>query len=168
MSAIEAPGYQVVVGSERVQQQVLSDRQKSILERMDRTIEEVKSYLHYAPLICIKRTIGDNDSFQPRCTLYLSTQRADNIRQAYIWANTLQEYLPNASGPELYLVCIPEWQENERQVLILPEEDLTVILGSGLCGRSEDGVSENGNARCQKRGYAEPPCGIKASESAAE
>ena len=132
-------GVSVVVGSERVQQQVLSDRQKSILERMDRTIEEVKSYLHYAPLICIKRTIGDNDSFQPRCTLYLSTQRADNIRQAYIWANTLQEYLPNASGPELYLVCIPEWQENERQVLILPEEGLTVILGSDYVGEVKMG-----------------------------
>ena len=107
-------GVSVVVGSERVQQQVLSDRQKSILERMDRTIEEVKSYLHYAPLICIKRTIGDNDSFQPRCTLYLSTQRADNIRQAYIWANTLQEYLPNAAGRS----CIWSVSPNGRRTSV--------------------------------------------------
>ena len=132
-------GVSVVIGSERMRQRGLTERQSAILEHLDPTIEEVKSYLQYAPLICVKRTIGDNDSFNPGCTLYLSTQRADNIRQSYIWANTLREYQQQSGGTELYLVCIPEWPENERQVLIFPEEGLTVILGSDYVGEVKMG-----------------------------
>ena len=129
----------VVVGSDLVRDKKLSERQSAILERLDRTLEDVKSYLKYAPLICVKRTIADNDSFNPKCTLFLSTQRSDNIRQAYIWAKTLREYGPDTAGPELYQVCIPEWLENERQVLIFPEEGLTLILGSDYVGEVKMG-----------------------------
>ena len=129
----------VVIGSDRVQQRGLSERETAILKGLDHTLEEVKAYLQYAPLICVKRTIGDNDSFNPGCTLYLSTQRADNIRQAYIWAKTLGEYRTDVPGPQLCQVCIPEWPENERQVLIFPEEDLTVILGSDYVGEVKMG-----------------------------
>ena len=132
-------GVSVVVRSDRGRDKGLTERQRAILEGLDHTMEQVKSYLRYAPLICVKRTISDNQSFNPKCTLYLSTQRADNIRQAYLWANTLREHLLNDSGRELYLVCIPEWQENERQVLIFPEEGLTVVLGSDYVGEVKMG-----------------------------
>ena len=133
-------GVSVVLGSDQVRQRSLTERQRAIVERMDKTLEDVKSYLQYAPLICVKRTIGDNGLFNPRCTLFLSTQRADNIRQAYIWAKTLREYQSDVAGPELYQVCIPEWPENERQVLIFPEEGLTVILGSDYVGEVKMGA----------------------------
>ena len=134
----------VVVGSERVRDRNPTERQKAILERLDRTMEEVKEYLQYAPLICVKRTISDNDAFNPKCTLYLSTQRSDNVRQAYIWAKTLRDYSANAPGPNLYQVCIPEWQESERQVLAFPEEGLTVILGSDYVGEVKMGFLRMG------------------------
>lgn len=129
----------LVVGSEEVRDKNLTDRQKSILEGMDGTLEKVKTYLHNAPLMCVKRTISDNDSYNPKCTLYLSTQRTDNVRQAYLWANTLRDHAPATPGPNLYEVCLPEWPENERQVLVFPDENLTVILGSDYVGEVKMG-----------------------------
>ena len=129
----------VVIGSDNVPQDKLTDRQEGIVDRLDSTIEQVKAYLKYAPLTCVKRTIGSNHSFNPKCTLFLSTQRSDNVRQAYLWANTLREYDGAGAGPDLYQVCIPEWPENERQVLVFPDEGLNVILGSDYVGEVKMG-----------------------------
>ena len=129
----------LIVGSEEVRDKNLTDKQKSIMEDMDSTLEKVKTYLHNAPIMCVKRTVGDNDSYNPKCTLYLSTQRTDNMRQAYLWANTLRDHAPATPGPDLYEVCLPEWPENERQVLAFPEENLTVILGSDYVGEVKMG-----------------------------
>ena len=53
----------------------------------------------------------------------------DNIRQAYLWANTLRDYATPSNGPEMYLVCIPEWQESQRQILCFHQLNLTPVLG---------------------------------------
>ena len=129
----------LVVGGEEVQQPKMSERQAAIMSRLDQTLEAVKSYLACAPLICVKKTISDNTEFNPKCTLFLSTQRPDNVRQAYIWANTLRDYHAAAPGPGLYLVCLPEWPEADRQVLVFPEEGLTVVLGSDYVGEVKMG-----------------------------
>ena len=129
----------VVFGSERVRQKNLSPTQQAIVEKLDSTLATVRDYLKIAPLISVKRTIGDNGRFEPKCTLYLSTQRSDNIRQAYLWARTLKDYEPRSPGPELHLLCIPEWPEQNRQVLIFPEERLTIVLGSDYVGEVKMG-----------------------------
>jgi phosphoenolpyruvate carboxykinase (ATP) len=114
----------VVFGSERVATKKPSDRQKVIQEKKDQTLQAVEAYLKRAPLVRVQRTIGDNNSFNPKCNLFLSLQRADNIRQACLWSHTLREYSSRYRGPELYQVCIPEWPEEERQVLVFPERSL--------------------------------------------
>ena len=129
----------VVLGSERVRSKNLTERQKAILERSEQTLAEVKEYLKNAPLIRVQRTICDNSDFLPRCNLFLSVQRPDNIRQAYLWATTLRDYVPDVHGPEIYEVCVPEWPENDKQVLVFPEENLTVILGSDYVGEVKMG-----------------------------
>ena len=84
-------------------------------------------------------------AFNPKCTLLLSVQRSDNIRQAHLWSHTLRDHDPSAPGPDLVQVCIPEWPENDRQVLVFPEQDLTVILGSDYVGDSQNGLPAHGN-----------------------
>ena len=60
------------------------------------------------------------------------------VKPAY--GATLSEITtPPPPGPDLYEVCIPEWPENERQVLVFPEENLTVILGIDYVGEVKMG-----------------------------
>ena len=129
----------VVIGSEKVQPKDLTERQKSILGNLHTTLEKVKAYLKLAPLICVKRTIGLNDTFNPKCTLFLSTQRADNIRQAYLWSNTLRDNDATVPGPNLYQIVIPEWPDSDRQVLMFPEKGLNLVLGSDYVGEVKMG-----------------------------
>ena len=63
----------------------------------------------------------------------------DNVRQACLWSHTLRDYDPSSPGPDLWEVCIPEWPEEERQVLVFPEENLTVILGIDYVGEVKMG-----------------------------
>jgi phosphoenolpyruvate carboxykinase (ATP) len=132
-------GVSVVFGSEKVASKTLNERQQAIKERKDQTLREVREYLQRAPLIRVQRTVGDNSEFNPKCNLLLSVQRADNVRQAHLWSHTLREYDPLSPGPELFEVCIPEWPENERQVMVFPEENLTVILGIDYVGEVKMG-----------------------------
>jgi phosphoenolpyruvate carboxykinase (ATP) len=129
----------VVFGSDRVAPKKLTDRQKVIQEKKDQTLQAVEAYLKRAPLVRVQRTIGDNNSFNPKCNLFLSVQRADNIRQACLWSHTLRDYSSRYRGPELYQVCIPEWPEDERQVLVFPELDLNVVLGIDYVGEVKMG-----------------------------
>ena len=132
-------GVAVVFGSDRVATKKFSPTQESIRENKDKTLEEVRQYLLRTPLIRVQRTIGDNSEFNPKCNLFLSVQRADNVRQACLWSHTLRDYDPSSPGPDLYEICIPEWPENERQVLVFPEENLTVILGIDYVGEVKMG-----------------------------
>ena len=132
-------GVAVVFGSDRVATKSFSATQQRISKNRDKTLEEVRQYLLRTPLIRVQRTIGDNSEFNPKCNLFLSVQRSDNARQACLWSHTLRDYDPSSPGPELYEVCIPEWPENERQVLIFPEENLTVILGIDYVGEVKMG-----------------------------
>ena len=132
-------GVAVVFGSDRVATKKFNAAQQRIHDNRDKTLEEVRKYLLRAPLVRVQRTIGDNAEFNPKCNLFLSLQRADNARQACIWSHTLRDYDPSSPGPELYEICIPEWPEDERQVLVFPEENLTVILGIDYVGEVKMG-----------------------------
>lgn len=132
-------GVAVVFGSDRVATKSFNAAQQRISENRDKTLEEVRKYLLRAPLIRVQRTIGDNSEFNPKCNLFLSVQRPDNARQACLWSHTLRDYDPSSPGPDLYEVCIPEWPEDERQVLVFPEENLTVILGIDYVGEVKMG-----------------------------
>ena len=132
-------GVAVIFGSDRVATKSFNPNQRRIQENKDKTLEEVRKYLLRTPLIRVQRTIGDNSEFNPKCNLFLSVQRSDNARQACLWSHTLRDYDPSSPGPELYEICIPEWPENERQVLVFPEENLTVILGIDYVGEVKMG-----------------------------
>ena len=129
----------VVIGSEKVQEKNPSSGQKRILANLETTIKTVQQYIKRAPFVRVHRTIGDNKDFNPKCTLYLSTQRRDNIRQAYLWASTLRDYAVDAPGPQLSLICIPEWPEHDRQVLVFPEDGFTIVLGMDYVGEVKMG-----------------------------
>lgn len=154
-------GQSVVIGSAEVQERNLNAGQLGILDNLSSTLDKLKKYLNNAPLVCVKRTIGSNSTFNPKCTLYLSVQRMDNIRQAYLWANTLRDYDSDAQGPDLDLICIPEWPEHERQVLVFPEHSLTLVLGMDYVGEVKMGFLRMAMWLAKKQGMLSLHAGSK-------
>ncbi|MGQ9551897.1 MAG: phosphoenolpyruvate carboxykinase [Candidatus Bathycorpusculaceae bacterium] len=129
----------VNIGSPSVLQRKLNQRQKEILRDAPRTVEHVHNYLKKAPIVCIERTMGDNQYFNPKCTLYVSVHRKEMIRLGYMVGQTLFPYREGAPGPEFYLLYVPEWQEKDRQVLVFPEVGVTYVLGSDYYGEAKKG-----------------------------
>ena len=129
----------VYLGSEKVLQPQLDQRQKEILIDASRTVESVHKYVASAPIVCVERTMGDNPYFDPHCTLYVSAHRKEMIRLAYMIGQTLFPFSQKAPGPELYLLFIPEWQEKDRQILVFPEINVTYVLGTDYYGEAKKG-----------------------------
>ena len=132
-------GIAVTFGGDNVATKKPNAQQQGIIDDLDDTLETLKKYLDRAPLISVQRTIGDNEDFNAKCTLIVSEQRKDNLRQAHLWTHTLREYSQNAKGPELFVLSVPEWPENEKQVLCFPDQGLTVILGIDYVGEVKMG-----------------------------
>ena len=122
-------GIAVTFGSDEVATKNLNAQQQGIADNLENTLDALSKYLDRAPLVSVTRTIGDNDDFNAKCTLLLSEQRKDNLRQGHLWTHTLREYSSESPGPDLYLVSVPEWPENDKQVLCFPDEGLTIVLG---------------------------------------
>jgi phosphoenolpyruvate carboxykinase (ATP) len=128
----------VLLGSDKVMQTDLNPAQKKIVRDLPETLKKVHRYIQHAPLVCTARTLGNTTEFAPHCTIYVSTHRKDCIRLPYMWYKTLFDP-KHASGPELNLVYIPEWQEKDRQALVFPEIGVTYVLGTDYFGEAKKG-----------------------------
>jgi phosphoenolpyruvate carboxykinase (ATP) len=129
----------VYVGSPKVLQPQLNQKQKEIFTDAPKTVELVHKYVEGAPIVCVERTMGDNLYFNPHCTLYVSVHRKEMMRLAYMIGQTLFPLREEAPGPELYLLFIPEWQEKDRQILVFPEINVTYVLGTDYYGEAKKG-----------------------------
>ena len=130
------------VGSERVLLPDMTPQQQAILANVPLTLAKLRKYLARAPLVKVERVIGDNPAFNVTCTVYQSVQRPEQIRQAYMWSRTLRPR-PGAGascpGPALSVICVPEWSDTDRQVLVFPESGVTVLLGFDYVGEMKMG-----------------------------
>ena len=129
----------VYIGSPKMLQRQVDQKQKEILRNAPKTVELVNEYVKRAPLVCVERTMGNNSYFNPQCTLYVSVHRKEMIRLAYMVGQTLFAFRNKAPGPELYLLHVPEWQEKDRQILVFPEIGVTYVLGSDYYGEAKKG-----------------------------
>lgn len=130
----------VYIGSERVRQQKLNDRQREIIKNLSKTVIEVLDYIKKAPFIRTKRTMGNNPIFTPCCTLCVSVHRKEMVRLAHMINLTL--FTPvkgQGDNPEIFIVYIPEWQEKDRQILVFPEIGVTFVLGTDYYGEAKKG-----------------------------
>ena len=128
----------VYVGSDAVRLKTLNPQQTEIMNNLPNTLALVEEYIKRAPFVRINRTMGNNDEFSPNCNFFVSIQRPEMIRLAYMTWATL--FPAKADGePKQYIVYIPEWQETERQILVFPEISTTIVLGSDYYGESKKG-----------------------------
>lgn len=130
----------VYLGSSNVLQKELNDRQKSIIKKAPETIKKVNEYVKKAPLICVEQNMGDNPIFSPYCRMYVSIHRKDCVRIPYMWNATLFKPGNNAANRhKIDLIYIPEWQEKDRQILVIPEHGITYVLGTDYFGEAKKG-----------------------------
>jgi phosphoenolpyruvate carboxykinase (ATP) len=128
----------VILGGPEVMEPNLNADQQRIIRQLPHTLKEVHRYIQHAPLVGVARTMGCNSDFSPHCTMYVSTHRKDCIRIPYMWYQTLFDPR-HATGPEMNLVFIPEWQEKDRQALVFPEIGVTYVLGTDYFGEAKKG-----------------------------
>src|SRR5574337_867166 len=128
----------VYAGSDAVLQKTLNSQQTEIMNNLPKTLATLEEYIKRAPLVRINRNMGNNDEFSPNCNIFVSIQRPELIGLAYMTWATLLPVKPEGE-PKQYIIYIPEWQENERQIVVFPEISATVVLGTDYYGESKKG-----------------------------
>lgn len=151
----------VYVGSEAVRQPKPTAKQRHILNRVDETLKKLYTYLRRTPLVCIERTMGNTDEFRPHCTVCVSTAVPKFHYIPHMWGSTTFTYRPGGEVPDQQLVMIPEWPENERQILVFPEQGVTFVLGSDYVGEIKKGHLRMAMWNAKQRGMLGVHAGSK-------
>jgi phosphoenolpyruvate carboxykinase (ATP) len=158
-------GLTVYVGGPNVMNyQKLSEKQAEILEKVPETLHRVHNYVKKVPLVRVDKVMGSNDELTPICTMYVSVQRRDSIRLAYMLDLLLfdeGEVVLGSDRPRLYLLYIPEWQEKDRQILVFPEIGVTYVLGSDYFGEAKKGFLRMAMWCAKQRGFLGIHAGAK-------
>ena len=141
----------VCIGSPEVCQTSLHPLQTEIVNNLAKTLASVELYIRKAPFVRINRNMGDNREFSPNCTIFVSIQRPEMIRLAYMaWAALFPP--KQETEPKQYIIYIPEWQESARQIVVFPEISTTVVLGTDYYGESKKGFLRMAMWNAKQRG----------------
>jgi phosphoenolpyruvate carboxykinase (ATP) len=133
----------VYLGSEKVREFHLSDQKKDIISKSPDELEKVLHLMETLPFVHLRRQMGLNSEYNPKCNLYMSVADRRNYRQAYMWGHTMGP-VTGAPGPEFILIHIPEEHHIRQQVLMLPDHNITIVLGSDYMGEDKKGFLRNG------------------------
>nr|CAJ75104.1 similar to phosphoenolpyruvate carboxykinase [Candidatus Kuenenia stuttgartiensis] len=150
----------VCIGSPEVCQTSLHPLQTEIVNNLAKTLDSVELYIRKAPFVRINRNMGDNREFSPNCTIFVSIQRPEMIRLAYMaWAALFPP--KQETEPKQYIIYIPEWQESARQIVVFPEISTTVVLGTDYYGESKKGFLRMAMWNAKQRGMLGLHAGAK-------
>lgn len=95
--------------------------------------DAIESALEAAPdreLVCIDRQVGRHPETSFVCRLFVPREFS---RIALAWAKLLE---PAQGDPDFETLQLPDW-EGDRQIRILPDAGLTVVLGSDYTGEAK-------------------------------
>jgi phosphoenolpyruvate carboxykinase (ATP) len=144
-------GLTVYIGDGEIPQKSLNKQQTEIAKNIPKTLKLVDEYIQHAPLLYIPLTMGRNDVFTPHCDFVLSRYKSEYVRLGYMVFQTLFPR-SNTPGPQTYLIDLPEWQEQDRQILVFPDDGLTLVLGSDYYGEVKKGFLRMAMWFAKKRG----------------
>jgi phosphoenolpyruvate carboxykinase (ATP) len=128
----------IYLGSENVRLPRPTPEQESLVEKAPEELDKVLHLLRTLPLYHIRRQMGENDSYNPYCNLYVSEADVVNYRIGYMWGNTMFK-LSKRPGPEFIMIHIPEEHPLRQQVLVLPEENINIAMGTDYMGEDKKG-----------------------------
>jgi len=150
----------VILGSEKVREYHLSDGKKDIIRKAPDELDKVLHLMETMPFVRLRRQMGQNSDYNPNCNLYMSVADLKNHRLAYMWGNTLGP-VTKAPGPEFTLIHIPEEHHIRQQALVLPDYNLTMVLGSDYMGEDKKGFLRNGMFAADAQGMLGLHAGTK-------
>jgi len=133
----------VYLGEEKVREYHLSDNKKQIIGNAPGELDKVLHLMETLPFVRLRRQMGENSEYNPKCNLYMSVADLKNHRQAYMWGHTMGP-VTKAPGPEFTLIHIPEEHQIRQQVLALPGHKLNIVLGSDYMGEDKKGFLRQG------------------------
>jgi phosphoenolpyruvate carboxykinase (ATP) len=128
----------VYLGSEGVRLPNPSSEQKDLIAKAPEELEKVIHLLRTLPFCLIRRQMGDNPTFNPICSLILSEADLINYRLGYMWGSTMFK-VGKRPGPEHFMLHIPEEHPIRQQVLVLPEYNINIALGTDYMGEDKKG-----------------------------
>ena len=128
----------VYLGSERVRLPNPDSFQLSLIEKAPEELKKILHYIKTLPFYHIKRQMGNNSEFNPKCDLYVCCSDLKNYRIGYMWGNTLFD-LSSKPGPEFIMIHIPEEHQMRQQILTFPEYNLNIALGTDYMGEDKKG-----------------------------
>ncbi len=129
----------VYLGTEKVRLPNPTPLQERIVEEAPGTLEKVLHLLKTIPIVHLRRQMGQNDTFNPICNIYVSALDPKNLRLAYMWGNTMASPSRRRPGPEFTLIHIPDEHHMDQRVLALPEYRINIVLGSDYMGEDKKG-----------------------------
>ncbi len=136
-------------------------QQLQIVENAPEQLHKVLQLVRTMPFVHVRRQMGDNTEFNPVCNLYVCVADPKNYRLAYEWAMTMGPVKRGRPGPEFVMVDIPEEHLLRMQILVLPEHDVNVCLGSDYTGECKKGFLRQAMFRADGRGMLGLHAGTK-------
>ncbi|UCE39957.1 MAG: phosphoenolpyruvate carboxykinase (ATP) [Candidatus Aminicenantes bacterium] len=128
----------VYLGSDNVRLPRPSEQQKALIAKSPNELDKVLHLLRTLPFYHIQRQMADNKHYNPLCNLFVSAADLINYRLGYMWGTTL--FKPTKRpGPEFFMIHIPEEHPLRQQVLVLPEYDINIALGTDYMGEDKKG-----------------------------
>ncbi len=137
-----------------------SDVHKNIIANAPQELQNVLHLMKALPFIHLRRQMGNNSEYNPICNLYMSVADPKNHRIAYMWGNTLREP-GNEPGPEFTMIHIPEEHNIRQQVLVLPEYNINIALGTDYMGEDKKGFLRQAMWRADEAGMLGLHAGTK-------
>lgn len=150
----------VYLGGESVRLPKPSAVQETLISKAPEELEKVLHLIRTLPLYRIRRQMGQNDSYNPFCNLYVSEADQTNYRIGYMWGTTM--FKPSKQpGPEFTMIHIPEEHPIRQQVLVLPEYNLNIALGTDYMGEDKKGFLRQAMWRADQEGMLGLHAGTK-------
>lgn len=150
----------VYLGSEEIRLPLPTEEQKSLIARSPKELDKVLHLLRTLPFYHIRRRMGENDFYNPFCNLYVSAADLINHRLGYMWGTTM--FKPSKRpGPEFTMIHIPEEHPLRQQVLVLPEYNINIALGTDYMGEDKKGFLRQAMWTADKKGMLGLHAGTK-------
>lgn len=150
----------VYLGSERVRLPQVTDLQRDIIENAPEELHKVLHLMRTLPFVCVRRQMGNNSEYNPICNLCVSVADSKNYRIAYMWGHTMRK-VDRKPGPEFTMIHIPEEHHLRQQVLVLPEYNLNIALGTDYMGEDKKGFLRQAMWGADERGMLGLHAGTK-------
>jgi phosphoenolpyruvate carboxykinase (ATP) len=128
----------VYLGSDAVALPNTTPQQKALISKAPEELAKVIHLLRTMPFTHLRRQMGNNPFYNPICNMYVSAADVMNYRLGYMWGTTM--FKPgHRPGPEFTMIHIPEEHPLRQQVLVLPEHNINIALGTDYMGEDKKG-----------------------------